>query len=186
MFEFIQKYLFWNTQPVPQVCIPNQEPLNIDSEFDIEGKDVYSIERQIIDDRVVTTIAFYEKSGQAIEWNIQTDNHTHIDYVNRLRAKLNKKNNKQVVVIVNHPSDCISKSNDDIIILDGSVCDVKHLFFSLLTIATQQKEYTFKIGNVTYLTESFFDFSTNTLYNETKLPKFYDLDEWILSHKVKI
>jgi len=57
-----------------------------DSEFDIEGIDVYSVDR--MEDGITTCISFYDKNGEDNYAELCTPIERHNDYVNRFRVKL--------------------------------------------------------------------------------------------------
>ena len=78
--------------------------LQAETEFDIEGEDVFAVERQykpkitffwktVQYEREVTIIGFYDKNnGKSKEYHLDCSIEKHNDFVYRLRAKLNKVN----------------------------------------------------------------------------------------------
>jgi len=63
-----------------------REAMMKDSEFDIEGVDVYSVDR--MEDGITTCISFYDKKGEDNYAELCTPIERHNDYVNRFRVKL--------------------------------------------------------------------------------------------------
>ncbi|MDD5150168.1 MAG: hypothetical protein PHC28_06745 [Flavobacterium sp.] len=171
--------LFNFNKPKSQICIIPPIPININSEFNIEGLDVISIERRSSDEK---TIISYREQNQTIEWEIESDNVIHQHYIDRFKEKLAKKRHDKIIMVCS-PDDCVVKTNDGIICLNGVLENIKEEFNKKLNDAISKHEYTFSFNNVVFLTESFYNFNDKMMYSIDKLPSFFLFEEWFNLHK---